>query len=81
VRGRDARHCGARAGCATEYAGRVEESRPSGNEAGATPKGAGASRGPVASTSCLVILLVAVFIVLIVLPMGLWFAGIVFGGS
>jgi hypothetical protein len=38
-------------------------------------------RGPVASTSCLVIVLLAVFVALVVLPALLWLLGIACGGS
>ena len=45
------------------------------------PSGADQARGPVASTSCLVVVLLAAFIALVVLPMSLWLLGIACGGS
>ena len=45
------------------------------------PSGAEPSRGPVASTSCLVTVLLAAFIALVVLPASLWLLGIACGGS
>jgi hypothetical protein len=33
------------------------------------------------STSCLVIALLAAFVILVVLPVGLWLLGIFFGGA
>jgi hypothetical protein len=43
--------------------------------------GASRGRGPVASTSCLVIVLSAAFLVLIVLPAVVWTAGIACGAQ
>jgi len=45
------------------------------------PSDAAPTRGPVASTSCLVIVLLAAFIALVVLPGSLWLLGIACGGS
>jgi hypothetical protein len=45
------------------------------------PSGADQARGPVASTSCLVTVLLAAFIALVVLPVSLWLLGIACGGS
>jgi len=55
--------------------------RPTGGMAKIEPSGADPRRGPVASTSCLVTLLLAAFIALVVLPMSLWLLGIACGGS
>ena len=55
--------------------------RLTGSEERIEPSGAGRTRGPVASTSCLVIVLLAVFIALVVLPVSLWLLGIACGGS
>jgi hypothetical protein len=55
--------------------------RLTGSGAETAPSGAGPTRGPVASTSCLVIVLLAAFIALVVLPGSLWLLGIACGGS
>ena len=57
------------------------EMRLTGSEAKIEPSGAGSTRGPVASTSCIVIVLLAAFIALVVLPVALWLLGIACGGS
>jgi hypothetical protein len=59
----------------------VDEMRLTGSGAKIEPSGAGPTRGPVASTSCLVIVLLAAFIALVVLPVSLWLLGIACGGS
>ena len=55
--------------------------RLTGSGAKIEPSGAEPRRGPVASTSCLVIVLLAAFIALVVLPVSLWLLGIACGGS
>jgi len=55
--------------------------RPIGSEAKIEPPGARSRRAPTASTSCLVIVLLAAFIVLVVFPVSLWLLGIACGGS
>jgi len=55
--------------------------RLTGSGAKIEPSGAGPTRGPTASTSCLVIVLLAAFIALVVLPVSLWLLGIACGGS
>ena len=55
--------------------------RLTGSVAKIEPSGAEPRRGPVASTSCLVIVLLAAFIALVVLPVSLWLLGIACGGS
>jgi hypothetical protein len=55
--------------------------RPTDGMAKIEPSGADQARGPVASTSCLVVVLLAAFIALVVLPMSLWLLGIACGGS
>ena len=75
--------------CAKEYAVVVGEIQRSGSGArsessGAAPSepsGAAPRRGPVASTSCLVTVLLAAFTALVVLPVSLWLLGIACGGS
>ena len=57
------------------------EMRPTGGMAKIGPSGADQTRDRVASTSCLVTLLLAAFIALVVLPMSLWLLGIACGGS
>ena len=52
-----------------------------GSEAQIEPSSAGPERGPVASTSCLLTVLLAAFIALVVLPASLWLLGIACGGS
>jgi len=64
-----------------EYAVLVGEMQLNGRGAGLEMAGAEPGRGPIASTSCLVIVLLAAFIVLVVLPVALWLLGIAFGGS
>ena len=64
-----------------EYAVRVGEMQLNASGAGLDMAGAEPGRGPLASTSCLVIVLVAAFIVLVVFPVALWLLGIAFGGS
>ena len=59
----------------------MREMRLTGSEAKIEPSGARATHGPVASTSCLVVVLLAAFIALVVLPMSLWLLGIACGGS
>jgi len=59
----------------------VGEMRPTDGMAKIEPSGADQARGPVASTSCLVVVLLAAFIALVVLPMSLWLLGIACGGS
>jgi len=59
----------------------VGEMLPTGGMAKIGPSGADQTRGPVASTSCLVTLLLAAFMALVVLPMSLWLLGIACGGS
>ena len=51
-----------------------------GSGAGLDMAGAEPGHGPMASTSCLVIVLLAAFIVLVVFPVALWLLGIAFGG-
>ena len=55
--------------------------RPTGSETRSTPSRTGPTRGPVASTSCLVMVLLAAFIALVVLPASLWLLGIACGGA
>lgn len=57
------------------------EMRLTGSGAKIEPSGAESTRGPVASTSCIVIVLLAAFIALVVLPVSLWLLGIACGGS
>ncbi|MEI6452833.1 MAG: hypothetical protein WCP98_23175 [Actinomycetes bacterium] len=57
------------------------ETQRAGSEAQIEPPGAGPGRGPVASTSCLVTVLLAAFVALVVLPASLWLLGIACGGS
>ena len=57
------------------------EIRLTGSGAKIEPSGAGPTHGPVASTSCLLIVLLAAFIALVVLPLSLWLLGIACGGS
>ena len=57
------------------------EMRPTGGMAKIEPSRADTMRGPAASTSCLVVVLLAAFIALVVLPMSLWLLGIACGGS
>ena len=59
----------------------MNEMQPTGGMAKIEPSGADQARGPVASTSCLVTLLLAAFIALVVLPMSLWLLGVACGGS
>jgi hypothetical protein len=59
----------------------VGEIRLTGSGAKIEPSGAGPTRGPVASTSCIVIVLLTAFIALVVLPVALWLLGIACGGS
>jgi hypothetical protein len=67
--------------CAGEYALSVDEVQPTGREAQVEPLYGKPVRGPVASTSCLAIVLLAVFAALVVLPASLWLLGIACGGS
>jgi hypothetical protein len=55
--------------------------RLSGSEAEIGPSDTGPTRGPVASTSCLVVLLLTAFVALVVLPLSLWLLGIACGGA
>ena len=57
------------------------EMQLTGSGAQIEPSGAGTGRGPVASTSCLVTVLLGAFIALVVLPASLWLLGIACGGS
>ena len=57
------------------------EIRLTGSEAKIEPSRAQTTRGPVASTSCLVTMLLAALIALVVLPVSLWLLGIACGGS
>ena len=57
------------------------EMQLTGGGAKTEPSGADQARGPVASTSCLVTVLLAAFIALVVLPVSLWLLGIACGGS
>ena len=59
----------------------MDEMRLTGSGAKIEPSGPGPTRGPVASTSCLVTVLLAAFIALVVLPVSLWLLGIACGGS
>jgi hypothetical protein len=59
----------------------VSETQLNGSGAGLEMAGGELRRGTMASTSCLVIVLLAAFIVLVVLPVALWLLGIAFGGS
>ena len=56
------------------------EMQLNGSGVGLDMAGAEPERGPIASTSCLVIVLLAAFIVLVVFPVALWLLGIAFGG-
>ncbi|MCX6364886.1 MAG: hypothetical protein NTW58_12115 [Actinobacteria bacterium] len=64
-----------------EYAVLVGGMRLNGSRAGLEMAGAEPGLGRLASTACLVIVLLAAFIVLVVLPIALWLLGIAFGGS
>jgi hypothetical protein len=55
--------------------------RLTGSGAKTEPSRAGPTRGPVASTSCLVTVLLAAIVALVVLPVSLWLLGIACGGS
>ena len=55
--------------------------RLSDNVAKGEPSVTKPARGPVASTSCLVVLLLTVIVALVVLPASLWLLGIACGGS
>jgi hypothetical protein len=59
----------------------VGETQLNGSGSGLEMAGGELGRGPMASTSCLVIVLLAAFILLVVLPVALWLLGIVFGES
>jgi hypothetical protein len=59
----------------------VGEMRLTGSGAKTEPSRAGPTRGPVASTSCLVTVLFAAFVALVVFPVSLWLLGIACGGS
>ena len=59
----------------------MNEMPPTGKEVQSAPTGAEPARGPVASTSCLVTVLLAAFVALVVLPAALWLLGIACGGS
>jgi hypothetical protein len=59
----------------------VGEKRLTGSGAKIAPSRAGPTRGPVASTSCLVTVLLAAFVALVVFPVSLWLLGIACGGS
>ena len=59
----------------------MSEMQPTGGMAKIEPSSADPARGPVASTPCLVVVLLAAFIALVVLPMSLWLLGIACGGS
>jgi hypothetical protein len=59
----------------------VGETQLNGGGAGLEMAGAEPGRGPMVSTSCLVIVLLAAFIALVVFPVALWLLGIAFGGS
>ena len=57
------------------------EMQLTGSGAQTEPPDAGPRGGPVASTSCLVTVLLAAFVALVVLPASLWLLGIACGGS
>jgi hypothetical protein len=59
----------------------VDETPPTGEEMQSAPTDAESAGGPMASTSCLVTVLLAAFIALVVLPAALWLLGIACGGS
>jgi hypothetical protein len=64
-----------------EYADVVSEIELTGSEMRSEPSMAEPARGPVASTSCLVTVLLAAFIALVVFPASLWLLGIACGGT
>ena len=66
---------------AGEYAVRVGENQLTGRGPRIEPSGAEHQHGPIASTSCLVVVLLIVFVVLVVLPAALWLLGIACGGE